>query len=123
MPTQEQHFQQARHNEAFLATFDLARSPYLDWAVTAAFYAALHYLRALMAKHNYTNISRYADVNRAFERLLVLRRNPDINNAYRQLKDDSRAARYDMWKPNEAEVADLRDGELRTIREFVVENL
>lgn len=57
MPTKEQHLHQAQHNEAFLAVFDLARSPFLDWAVTAAFYAALHYLRALMSKLNYTNIA------------------------------------------------------------------
>jgi hypothetical protein len=123
MPTKEQHLQQAQHNEAFLATFNVETSPFLDWAVSAVFYAGLHYLRSLMAKHGYSNISRYADMDRAFERLAVLKRNPGINDAYRQLKDDSRAARYDMWRPTETDVVDLRDGELRKIREFVHANL
>ena len=42
---------------------------------------------------------------------------------YRQLKDDSRAARYDMWKPTIADVVDYRDGELRRLREFVLANI
>jgi len=98
MPTTEQHLAQARRNEAFLGTFDLADPRYLDWAVTVIFYAALHYLRALMSKHRYTNISRYGDMDMAFERLTVLKRNPQIYDAYRDLKDDSRSARYDkQW--------------------------
>jgi hypothetical protein len=102
MPSTEQHLAKARHNEAFLGTFDLANPRYLDWAVTAIFYAAL---------------------DRAFERLQILKRNARIYGAYRQLKDDSRAARYDMWEPRPPEVVDLRDEELKTIREFVLANL
>lgn len=123
MPSTEQHLAKARHNEAFLATFDLASPEYLDWAVTAIFYAALHYLRAVMSKHRYTNISRYGDMDKAFERLQILKRNPQTYDAYRQLKDDSRAARYDMWEPRLPDVVDLRDDELKTLREFVLANL
>lgn len=123
MPSTKQHLAKARHNEAFLATFDLADPKYLDWAVTAIFYAAHHYLRALMSKNNYTNISRYGDMDRAFERLAILKRNPQIHEAYRQLKDDSRAARYDMWECRPPDVVDLRDEELKTIRDFVLANI
>ncbi len=122
MPTKEQHLQQAQHNEAYLATFDLAQSPYLDWAATAAFYSALHYLRALMARYGYTNISGYGDMDKAFERLAVLKSSTDVHDSYRQLKDDSRSARYDMWKPTGADVVDLRD-EMVKIRDFVVPRL
>lgn len=119
MATEAQHFAQAEHNEAFLGTFDLATSPYLDWAVSVIFYAALHYLRALMARHRLTNISKYGEMDNAFARLLPFRRQPEVYQDYRQLKDDSRAARYDMWRPHVAEIADLRDQELTRIRVFV----
>lgn len=123
MPTEAQHLQKAQHNEAFLATFDLITSRYLDWAVTATFYAALHYLRALMAKHRYTNVSNYGDVDVAFNRIDILKRNPPIYDAYRNLKDESWAARYNMWIPRPPDVVDLRDNELQRIRDFVRANL
>jgi hypothetical protein len=122
MPTKDEHLRQARHNEAFLGTFDLAQSVYLDWAATAAFYSALHYLRALMSRLNYTNISGYGDMDRAFERLAILKRNPGIHDSYRQLKDDSRSARYNMWTPSGGDIVDLRD-EMAKIRDFVVANV
>lgn len=123
MPSEAQHLQKARHNDAFLATFDLAASPYLDWAVTAAFYAALHYLRALMAKNFYTNVSHYGDMDTAFNRLALLKRNPAVYDDYRSLKDESWSARYNMWVPRPPDVVDLRDNELHRIREFVIANL
>ena len=122
MPSQAQHLKQAQHNEAYLASFDLAKSPYLDWAVTAAFYSALHYLRALMAKYGYTNVSSYGDMDKAFDRLAVLKQNPAVHDSYRQLKDDSRDARYNMWKPGGGDVTDARD-EMFKVRDFIVPKL
>jgi hypothetical protein len=61
-------------------------------------------------------------MDKAFERLSVLKRNPAVHDSYRQLKDDSRSARYDMWKPSGADVVDLRD-EMVKIRDFVLPNL
>jgi hypothetical protein len=95
-------------------------TPYLDWAVTVIFYATLHYLRALFARHHVTNIARYGDMDKAFERLAVVRNEAGIYNDYRQLKDDSRDARYNMWRPTLVEVVDFRDGELDRIRSFVL---
>jgi hypothetical protein len=95
----------------------------LDWAVTVIFYAALHYIRALAARHHFTNISSYGDIDRLFERLRVFRMNPAIYIDYRQLKDDSRAARYDLRGFVPDEVEDLRVEELRRIREFVLGSL
>lgn len=120
MPEENAHRRQAEHNEAFLTTLDLATSPYLDWAVTAVFYAALHYIRALAARHHFTNISSYADMDRLFERVVVFRRRDDLYADYRQLKDDSRAARYDCRRFTPAEVAGLRDEELHRVRIFVL---
>jgi hypothetical protein len=121
--TVREHIAQARHNEAFLGTLDLRSSPYLDWAITVIFYAALHYLRAIFARNLITNIARYGDMDKAFERLAVMKRNPGIYDDYRQLKDDSREARYNMWRPGPAEVIEFRDGELSRIREFVLANI
>lgn len=123
MATREQHLGQARHNERFLTTFDLSVSPYLDWAVTVIFYAALHYLRALAARYGFISISSYVDEDRTFARLSVLRRNAGIYADYRQLKDDSRAARYEMRRLTPQEVSELRDEELYRIREVVLANL
>ena len=123
MPTKDEHLRQARHNEQYLLTFDLATSLYLDWAITAIFYTALHYLRSLMSRLLFTNVSGYGDMDKAFDRLSLLKRNPAIYADYRQLKDDSWAARYNMWRPTVAEVVDLKDNELQRIRNFVVANL
>lgn len=123
MATEPEHLQQAQHNEQFLTTFELATTPYLDWAVSVIFYAALHYIRALAARHHLTNISTYGDMDQAFARLTVFRKNPAIYPDYRQLKDDSRAARYDMARFTPREVVDLRDQELHRIRGFVLTNL
>lgn len=123
MATEQAHLRQAQHNEIFLGEFDLGNTPYLDWAVTVLFYAALHYIRALAARHHFTNISNYADLDRVFERVPVFRRSPELYVDYRQLKDDSRAARYDVRQFLPQEVTELRDDELRRIRVFVLAQL
>lgn len=123
MATEQAHLQQAVHNEQFLATFDLVITPYLDWAVTVIFYAALHYIRAVAARYLFSNISTYGELDRMFERLQILRQNSGIYVDYRQLKDDSRVARYDMRKFSPQEVRDLRDEELSRIRQFVLSQL
>lgn len=123
MGTPQQHVQQAQHNEQFLLQFDVRRPPYLDWLVTVLFYAALHYLRALLSRHGLSNISRYGEVDNAFSRLLIFRRNAEVYIDYRQLKDDSRRARYEFWRPGVREVEELRDQELARIRAFVMQRV
>lgn len=123
MATVQAHVEQAQRNEAFLESLAIDSTPYLDWAVTVIFYAALHYLRALFAHHHVANIARYGDVDKAFARLAVVRQEAGIYNDYRQLKDDSRDARYNMWRPRLADVVEFRDGELQRIRSFVLPRL
>lgn len=119
MPDIGAHLAQAEHNEQFLQTLGLPETPYLDWAVTVIFYAALHYIRALAARHQLANISSYAEMDRLFERVPVFRRNRDLYVDRRQMKDDSRVARYECRSLPPSEVIDLRDGELARIRGFV----
>jgi hypothetical protein len=123
MASVAEHLAQARHNEAFLGSLDLRTTPYLDWAMTIIFYTALHYIRGVLARHQVTNISTYGEMDKAFDRLPLLRQNPGIHTDYRQLKDDSRAARYNMWRPANGDIVEFRDGELRRIREFVLAHI
>lgn len=70
MPTPDQHRQQAEHNKAFIR--DLDTTPYLDWAVTVAFYTALHLVEWFLTSKGHTGrrahqlrdayISREADL-------------------------------------------------------------
>jgi len=50
MPTPTQHKQQAEHNRAFTQHLDLDTTFYLDWIVTAAFYAALHFIEVFVLR-------------------------------------------------------------------------
>ncbi len=50
MPSEVAHIAQARGNARFRSTFDLATTQYPDWAITTAFYTALHLLEALFAR-------------------------------------------------------------------------
>lgn len=123
MATKDQHLKKAQHNERFLGEFDLTSTQFLDWVITAIFYSALHYIRALAAKNGYTNISSYGEMDHLFSRLSVFRRRSDIFYGYRQLKDDSRAARYDMRAFTPDEVGSLLKDEFDRIKSFVMANL
>jgi hypothetical protein len=46
MPNSADHILQAQHNEAFYQVID--KNAYSDWAMTALFYAALHYIDAFL---------------------------------------------------------------------------
>ncbi len=46
MPTKAEHRGKAAHNDFFASTLG---NPFWDWAVTANFYSALHYVEAYLA--------------------------------------------------------------------------
>ena len=118
MATPPQHAQKAEQNENFVTFLLSASAPFLDWAVTGLFYSALHYCRAVMANYGFTNISTYAEMDNHFVRLSALKKRPDVFADYRQLKDDSRAARYDMWAVALKDVTDLQANEFARVRKF-----
>lgn len=120
MATQQQHLKKAQHNENFFNHFDLDATPYLDWIITGIFYSALHYIRAIASKYNFENIASYGELDKLFDRLFILKRNPTIYQDYRQLKDDSREARYEMINFNKEDVRDLRDQEFARIKSFAL---
>lgn len=123
MATKEEHLRKAEHNEEFFTQFDINATQFLDWVVTGIFYSAVHYIRAVAAKHRFTNISSYGEMDNLFSRLSVFKRRRDIYKDYRQLKDDSRAARYDMTPIPATEVISLRDEEFENIKTFAVANV
>lgn len=47
MPTKSEHVSKAERNEKIAAT--LSTTGYLDWAITCLFYAALHYVDAILS--------------------------------------------------------------------------
>ncbi|KPJ65246.1 MAG: hypothetical protein AMJ45_05405 [Syntrophobacter sp. DG_60] len=120
MASKEQHLKKAEHNERFFNHLDLDTTLFLDWIVTGIFYSALHYIRAIASMYGFENIASYGELDKLFDRLSILKRNLDIYQDYRQLKDDSRDARYEMIKFVKVEVQDLRDQEFSRIKSFVL---
>lgn len=47
MPLKQEHISKAERNEKFAET--VSKTAYLDWAVTILFYAALHYVDAILS--------------------------------------------------------------------------
>lgn len=85
-----EHIEKGKHNENFLGSFDVDKTPFLDWVVTGYFYAALHYLGAYFktqgqqpSRHPYTDTLMLKDSNL-----------DAIYNDYLDLKNDSEEARY-----------------------------
>lgn len=89
MSTIAQHRAKADSNE-FLR--DQLENPFWDWAVTATFYAAVHYVEAYLAAqkpaiHSKDHTMRDSEV----ERDVILR---TVYDEYMSLKQDSKDARY-----------------------------
>ncbi|HZX13166.1 MAG TPA: hypothetical protein VFF49_02050 [Thermodesulfobacteriota bacterium] len=91
MPSRDEHYSKAEHNERFANSFALDSTPYLDWVVTGFFYSAIHYIDSYLA--HFHSIHPYSHEDRDDKVRRYLRR---INKDYRELKDDSKDARYNM---------------------------
>ncbi len=90
MPLNSALLERAQRNERFLATFDLATTPYLDWVVTAAFYAALRYVDA------YFWPRRPLDHPERLRWVAPDSRSRVIFREFRELYDQSVEARYEL---------------------------
>lgn len=114
MPLDEGLLERARHNERFLATLDLDTTPYLDWAVTIAFYAALRYMDAFFHPQ---------EVNSHSERLRLVRTNPrtrPIYDSYAELYRQSRDARYELTQFTPDQVRSLVVNSLGRVRAYML---
>jgi hypothetical protein len=92
MPTAEQHQRQAEHNRAFVQSFDLDTSPYLDWAVTAIFYTALHLEEWYLRTRGLTGRRDHQLRDAYIARMSELK---GIYAEYTELKYQSEASRYE----------------------------
>ena len=89
MPSKERHLEQARHNRTFFKAIDLDAFP--DWAMTALFYTAIHYVDAVLAVESNTHPDRHDSRDSEVAKSPVLN---GIYDEYRKLKTDSFNARY-----------------------------
>jgi len=104
-----QHIQLAQHNEQ-ACDFLNSSNRYFDWVITSAFYAALHYVSAVIFPLKYdldgetetaNDIGAYRECIRSRENKhklmadLVYRNCRGIGYSYRALLDLSYAARYE----------------------------
>lgn len=91
MPTTREHLARACQNLEFAKSFDLKTTPYLDWVVTAYFYAALHLVDALLIEKENIPGQTHEIRKELVKSRIYLRA---IRNEYRTLKDHSEDARY-----------------------------
>jgi hypothetical protein len=93
VPTTSEHIDRAKQNLRFAESFDLKTTPYLDWAIAAYFYAALHLVDALLWKNDSFNPANHEQRRDAVKSKWYLR---GIKDEYRSLKDHSEEARYNL---------------------------
>jgi len=93
-----EHLTQVRHNIDILNSFCSGAVPYPttvypDWAVTVAFYTAVHLVEARLAQyhtHSTNHAQRDNEIRRRFR---------PIWHNYNRLQNNSRGARYDFMHP------------------------
>lgn len=103
MADYEVHLSQAKHNEEVTNKL-IQEPPYHDWGITAAFYAAIHYLECWLfkrgEKHTETSIpigedGRYLYTAHAWrEKIVETQLSKDAFKSFRKLRDASETARY-----------------------------
>ena len=110
------HILQAEHNERLYEALD--RVVYSDWAMTSLFYAALHYVDALILQ-NGVQPDSHQTRNRKVSQLTVLK---PILRQYLDLKARSQSARYDGYSYSTEELV-LSKNDLESIKKQVLRNL
>jgi hypothetical protein len=118
MPSANRHLRQAQHNE-FFAGHLLAQDgvPFSDWAVTAAFYAALHYVN-----HYFMRTAGVAPGSHDL-RTSYLNRDShakSIAGEFQMLRDRCDEARYYCRCPTSQVIRALLDNELQVIKRAMV---
>ena len=91
MPPTADHLARARQNIAFAKSFDWDKTPYLDWVVTAYFYAAVHLVDALLFYKDGLHGDLHTTRRRYIREKSYLR---GIEREFENLKDHSEDARY-----------------------------
>jgi hypothetical protein len=119
MPTKYRHLRQAFANESFVNTLDPAATRYAGWAVIGLFYAALHYVTALLHRNGCTDASVNSHDRRLRQLQAKLPLEAGLYQHYRHLKDDSEDARYDCVSFTSAQVMLLQSQQFAAIKQRV----
>lgn len=114
MASKDAHLWQAAHNETLYS--QLLTTEFLDWAVTAIFYSALHYIDAYLATKDIHPSRHYKGRTPLVSRESNIK---DIYGKYERLKNKSEAARYDVKHFTQAEVKGLKENEFKLIRSHI----
>jgi hypothetical protein len=98
MPSRDEHLSKARNNKGFADAIKPSSPTSIEWAWTAIFYSALHYVEAFHAIHEY-HCRDHHGLRDAIER------NPRLSviaDEYVELLDYSWNARYNTrWRVTE----------------------
>ena len=118
MPSEHKHISRAQNNEQFYSSFNLSTTPFIDWAVTALFYSSLHYLDAYFATYPAGGMHPHSHAARDFH---VARDSftKNLYSSYRELKDRSEDARYNLISFNPTSVAILEIQDFQKIRNSI----
>ena len=106
------HLAKAKHNEKFIKLInDSIKDDFFDWKITISFYAALHYLKAFLKLKNvfggntHTQIDNLINPNSNTKKINI----PDnIYSSYQVLLNNSRNARYSVYKNSDFQVLLLK---------------
>lgn len=115
MPNVADHILQAQHNEEFYRATD--KNVYSDWAMTAVYYAALHYVDAFLARVGMIDPGGHDVRDQEVRARAELR---PILAYYFRLKNRSRSARYYCARFPPAELRRSFEGDLTTIRNHLL---
>ena len=101
--TREQHLKQASSDESFALIVCKGDPEHYAWAVTAMFYSAVQYGRALLASKNVliTSHQQFAT------HFLRVTKDQALYDHYRRLKDESERGRYDCVTFTLEDIAEL----------------
>lgn len=108
MPAQNVHEEKARSIERVLPVFDDQKADHLDWIVVLAFYAALHWLDAYLARQG-LHPTNHRERNRAAQ-------GQPIWDEYHELYAVSRIARYEAGGIPQQVAMRLRDQNMPAVR-------
>lgn len=111
MPNKDEHIKKAQEDELFVDSLDFQKPGHLDWAITALFYAALHYIEAYFATRKFHSAD-HRTRDSSIQRDVSIRH---LYKDYNELKNFSINARYYMVRFNATDVATLKP-RLETIR-------
>lgn len=117
MPTSDQHRRQAAENEAVSLELETAHP---GWAVTALFYAALHYVEAYFYIEGVRTGLPQHSASHAQRTPAVRLRLAPVFPHYHRLLDRSVAARYDCKTFTQSDVQRLRHQDLDVLRSHIL---